>query len=307
MSGKRVGVLLGGPSSEREVSFNTGAAVCDALQRKGYEVVRIDVGRDLALQLERHGVELVYNALHGKWGEDGCVQGLLELMRIPYTGSGVTASAVAMDKVISKRLFQAADLPVPQWALIEPGSAEEVSLDDLPLELPLVVKPTTEGSSMGISIVREAGQLKAALEEALRFDRRVILERYIKGREINVGVLDGEALGTVEVRPKLEFYNYEAKYTQGMTDYLCPAPIEPERELEALDLARRAHTALGCAGGTRVDLILDGNNGWWLLEVNTLPGLTQTSLLPKIARAAGIEFDDLVERILLGAGLKVGS
>ena len=305
--GKKVGVLLGGMSSERDVSMDTGRAVVKALTAKGYDVAEVDAQQDLAAVLVAKGVEVIYIALHGKWGEDGAIQGLCEVMKIPYTGSSVTGSAVAMDKSISNVLLESAGLHVPAWQIVRRRDAQSFSYDDLQFPLPVVVKPATEGSSVGISIVRKNQELAAALETAFEWDERVMVQAFIKGREITVGVLDGEALGTVEVRPKLEFYNYKAKYTKGMTEYLCPAPIEPALETELFAFAESANEALGCEGGTRVDFIVDEQNTPYVLELNTLPGLTETSLVPKIAKGVGIPFDDLVERILSGARLKMGS
>lgn len=306
VAGKKVGVLLGGMSSEREVSLSTGRAVVKALSDKGYDVVMIDAQKDLARQLTDTGVEVVYNALHGKFGEDGCVQGLLEVLGIPYTGSSVTASAVAMDKVISNVLLKRAGLTVPAWQVFH-RDIRTNGLPDLDFPLPVVVKPVTEGSSVGISIVREPLALASALETAFEYDARAMVQQFVDGREITVAVLEGKALGTVEVRPKLEFYNYLAKYTKGMTEYLCPAPVSVKMEEELFRLAERGNAALACEGGTRVDFIVDEKDVPYVLEINTLPGLTETSLVPKVAAGAGIPFEDLVERILQGARLKMGN
>lgn len=303
---KKVGVLLGGMSSEREVSFNTGKAVVKALLNKGYDVVEIDPQKDLAIELEKQGVEVVYIALHGKYGEDGCTQGLLEVMQIPYTGSGVTSSAVAIDKQISNTIVAQAGLTMPESQVVTREQFDSSSLVDVKMPLPVVTKPMTEGSSVGISIVREQDELKGALEESFRFDRRVLVQRYIKGREITVGVLDGRPLGTVEIIPKQDFYNYTAKYTQGGSEYLFPAPLLKDKEAEFFHLAEKANQVLGCEGATRVDFIFGGDEVPYFLEVNTLPGLTSTSLVPMVAQSAGIPFDDLVERILSGASLKMG-
>ncbi|MCS6913422.1 MAG: D-alanine--D-alanine ligase [Myxococcales bacterium] len=298
---KRVGVIMGGPSAEREVSLRTGQGVLAALLSRGYDAVGIDwtgAAHDLWAALRQERVEVAFIALHGTFGEDGCVQGLLECCAIPYTGSGVLASALAMDKVYSRRIFDQEGIESPRWCTYR-GAADVARIG-----LPLVVKPAREGSSVGVSIVHSEAELPAALERAGSLHGPVLLEEYVRGREIQVAVLDGEALGEVEVRPATEFYDYEAKYLRNDTQYLVPAPLtDAERHL-VLDLARRAHRALGCHGATRTDLILTPSGRAVCLEVNTLPGLTEKSLLPKIAAARGIDYATLIERILATASLK---
>jgi len=296
---KRIGVIMGGPSSEREVSLRTGGAVLQALKNRGYDAVAIDwtADRSLGELVRTTRIEVAWIALHGTWGEDGCVQGLLECERIPYTGSGVLASALGMDKVQSKRIFDHFAIATPSWALYR----SQRDLDAV--GLPVVVKPSREGSSVGITIVADVAQLQAALAAAQKYHGEVLLERYIKGRDISVAVLDDAVLGTVEIRPAVPFYDYEAKYQRKDTQYLVPAPLDEKSDATARDLALRAHRALGCAGATRSDLLVGEDARVWMLEVNTLPGMTATSLLPKIARHAGLSYDDLCERILLGAGL----
>jgi D-alanine-D-alanine ligase len=303
----KVGVLLGGMSAEREVSFSSGRAVAEALRRKGYDVAEIDADETTPAKLTEAGVTVVYNALHGKFGEDGCMQGLCEVMRIPYTGPSVEASAMAMDKQVANEIFRTADLPVPDFQMVQKKEAGSFTVDNLKIDLPVIVKPTTEGSSIGISIVKQPDQLSAALAEAFAQDERVMIQSYVKGRELSVGVLDGEPLGVVEIRPKLEFYSYKAKYTKGMSEYLCPAPIDEQQAQVYLELARRADRVLGCEGFTRVDFILGEDGSANLLELNTLPGMTELSLLPMIAAERGISYDDLVEKILNGARLKMGN
>ena len=293
--GKRVGVIMGGPSSEREVSLNSGRGIFAALQKKGYDAVAIDWrGRDedLHARLRDARVEVAWIALHGTWGEDGCVQGLLECAGIPYTGSGVLASAIAMDKVATRRIFDQESIESPRWRRYH-GAADVARIG-----YPLVVKPSSEGSSVGVSIVRDESQLQAALDKARASHGVVLLEEYVKGREINVGVLDDEALGEVEIRPATEFYDYEAKYVRDDTQYLVPAPITDEERRTLHSLAARAHKALGCHGATRVDLILADSGRAVCLEINTLPGMTDHSLLPKIAAHRGMDYATLVERIL---------
>lgn len=299
-SDKRIGVIMGGLSSEREVSLRTGRGVLEALQARRHDAVAIDWQdmQDLPRQLLEARVEVAWIALHGVWGEDGCVQGLLECLRIPYTGSGVLGSALAMDKVMTKRVFDRAGVATARWRICRgPEDVEAVGY-------PLVVKPSREGSSVGVTIVRDPKGLEAALAEAGRWHGEVIVEEYVKGREIQVGILDGEVLGDVEVCPSVEFYSYEAKYQRSDTAYLCPAPLEPADHIRLGAMARLAHESLGCAGYSRVDLILSEGGRAICLEVNTLPGMTEKSLLPKIAGSRGMDYPTLVERILASASLK---
>ncbi|MDF1563820.1 MAG: D-alanine--D-alanine ligase [Deltaproteobacteria bacterium] len=301
----KVAVLLGGDSSEREVSLNTGEACAAALESLGYTVERVDAREDLAGQLTRLEPLAVFNALHGRWGEDGCVQGLLECLGLPYTGSGVLASALAMSKVASKRVFHASGLPTAEYQVVLASEIAGFGPEDLELPLPCVVKPDCEGSSVGITIVKSEGELAAALEAAAAFPGDLLIERFVAGREISVAVLDGEALGTVEIRPAREWYDYTAKYDkQSGTQYLVPAPLSEEVAQAVHGFARRAHVALGCKGVTRSDFIVPEDDVPQLLELNTLPGMTGTSLVPKIAAGRGISFAELCERLLLGAGLE---
>ncbi len=301
---KKVGVLMGGLSTEREVSLRTGAACADALRSKGYVVAGIDVQKDVAKRLLDEGIEVAFNALHGRWGEDGCIQGLLESMFIPYTGSGVFASAVGMDKVAAKRVFAEHGIPTPPSVTFGSFADLERAGFQLPFGLPAVVKPSGEGSSVGVTIVKDVEALKAAAREAGKLKGAILVEKYIKGREIQGAVLDDEALGAIEIVPANEFYDYSAKYQAGTTKYLFPAPIAPELYQKACFTALAAHRALGCSGATRSDLILEPDGSFWILEINTLPGMTAASLLPKIAAGKGIDFATLCERLLLGASLK---
>ncbi len=308
---QRIGLLLGGPSSEREVSFKSGKACADALRRRGWDVVEIDVGKNLAEDLVAAKVDVAFNILHGKWGEDGCVQGLLEVMGIPYTGAGVTASAVAMDKILSKLLFADAGIPTAPHMVITKGEIP----DRIDMEFPVIVKPATEGSSVGISIVAGPEDFRAGAEKALKNDRRALVEKYIKGRDIQVGVLNGRAVGFVEVRPKpvegeeITFYDYTHKYTKGMTDYITkPDDFSDEARVLVEKYSEKACLVLGAEGAVRVDFMVDDQDRPFILEVNTLPGMTELSLFPMIARDwAGLDFDDVVEQILLGARLKMGA
>ncbi|MDA8433217.1 MAG: D-alanine--D-alanine ligase [Nitrospiraceae bacterium] len=308
---KTIGVLMGGKSAEREVSLKSGMAVYRALLAKKYKVAAIDPAGDLCGQLRKKHIEVAFIVLHGGHGENGAIQGLLEVMQIPYTGSGVLASALAMDKEASKKIFVYHDVPVPAFRIVHrceftvagSGKAGARNTQGLVLKagfpLPWVVKPATEGSSVGVEIVKDRKSVSGALKKAFEFGDRAVIEQYIAGKEVQIGILNGKVLGGVEVRPSAEFYNYEAKYTAGMTEYILP-PQLPRRVYEkAMSAALSAHAALGCSGATRVDLILSRGNPF-VLEVNTIPGMTETSLLPKIARHAGFEFPELLEEILGG-------
>ncbi len=312
---KTIGVLMGGLSAEREISLQTGTAVAKALREKGYDVVELDLSETIVQELASSGVQIIYNALHGKWGEDGCVQGLLEILRIPYTGPGVMSSAVSMDKIVSKRLFEAGGLPVPPYEVLT-RKERLVGRTGLPsVGFPVVVKPATEGSSVGIAIVDGGEDYDAALAAAFELDERVLIEKYIPGRELSVAVLGDRALGIVEIRPKViagekfTFYDYKHKYTKGMTEYYThPEDLGDELEIGMRKLAQRANRAVQGEGVVRVDFIIDEDRHPWLLEVNTLPGLTELSLVPMIARDwAGMDFGELVEMVLITARLKVGS
>lgn len=300
---KRIGVLMGGVSAEREVSLKSGRAVCDALIAEGFDAVAIDVGPDLCRVLHDEGIDLAFIALHGRYGEDGTVQGLLELMKIPYTGSGVLASAVAMDKVYAKILFAAHGLQVAPYRVVSPRTPLQPLVDSL--GLPLVVKPAREGSSVGVSIVHSLDRLSGAIDHAAAYDDKVIVERFVKGREIQVAILDDTGVGTIEIIPENEFYDFEAKYTDGKARHLCPAPLDPEVETRLLNAAEIAHRALDCSGYSRVDFLVNEGGEPFILEVNTLPGMTSLSLFPEIAASRGIPFGELVVRIAQGASLKI--
>lgn len=302
---KRVGVLYGGLSSEREVSLRTGAAVAGALRGLGYDVVEIDVGRDLPARLLAEKVDVAWLAVHGRYGEDGSLQGLLECMFIPYTGSGVMASAVGMDKVYAKEIFISRGIPTPPYRTFDGAPAALAAADTLPFPFPVVVKPSREGSSVGVHICKTREAYVAAVEDAAKYAGTLMVEQFIKGREVQGAVLDNEALGVIEVRAAREFYDYEAKYKAGSgTQYLFPAPLPPEQYARVNEVCLGAHKALGCAGASRSDVIVTESGEVFLLEVNTLPGMTASSLLPKIAAGRGIEFPALCERLLMGASLK---
>jgi D-alanine-D-alanine ligase len=303
-TGKKVALLYGGRSSEREVSLKSGAGCAEALRSRGYHVTLVDVDLDVAQRLREIGAEVAFIGLHGRYGEDGCIQGLLESLGIPYTGSGVLASALGMDKVMSKLLFREAGLSLAEYRVFPRERASLIAVADLPFGLPAVVKPSHEGSSVGVQIVKDAAALPAACVEAARYKGDVIVERFVTGKEIQVAVLDGEALGAIEVVPAREFYDYAAKYTAGNTQYFYPARL-PEKQIERLCRAAEvAHRTLRCSGVTRQDFILTPSGEPYVLEVNTLPGMTPTSLVPKIAAGNGITFPELCERLLEGAALK---
>jgi D-alanine-D-alanine ligase len=297
---------MGGQSSERDVSLRTGQAVHRALLRRGYDAVAIDVDRSLLKHLQTKRVALVFLALHGPGGEDGTIQGLLESIGLPYTGSGVRASAVAMHKVTTKTLLAAHDIPVPAGTVLRAGPGRK-TIKTLPpgLRLPIVVKPAAEGSTFGVSIVRKKSEWLAALNRAHLYDHEAVVEAYIPGREITVSILNGtrgaEALPAVEIVAPGGFYDYEAKYQKGRTSYLCPAPLTAAVARRLNELALRTFHLLGCDGAARVDFRLTPQGQPYVLEVNTIPGMTETSLLPMAAAAAGIDYDSLTERILSSA------
>jgi D-alanine-D-alanine ligase len=303
-SGKKVAILYGGRSTERDVSLRSGAGCAEALRSRGYDVTPLDVDLEVAARLRELKADVAFVSLHGRWGEDGAIQGLLESMAIPYTGSGVLASALGMDKVFSKLLFRDEGLDVVEYRVFPREKAAHIGVGDLPFGLPAVVKPAGEGSSVGVHIVREAEALVAACLDAAAYKGEIIVERFVKGMEVNVAVLDRKALGAIEIVPSREFYDYVAKYTPGTTQYFYPARLPPEHVKRLNAAAETAHLALGCDGVTRVDFIVPPDGTPYILELNTLPGMTATSLVPKIAAGNGISFADLCERLLEGASLK---
>lgn len=301
LKNKKVAVLMGGLSAEREISLRTGQAVLNALLDAGYRAIGLDADRNLAARLVEEEIEVAFIALHGRYGEDGTVQGLLEMMQIPYTGSGVLASSVAMDKVTTKKILLYHELPTPGFEVYRRGNDLQALMERC-RHYPLVVKPAREGSTIGVSIVRNADELRQGLDEALRCDDIVLVEDFIKGMEITVGVLGGEALPIIQVVPKGGFYDFHAKYTGGQTEYILPAPLEGALYERIRQVAVDAYMALGCAGAVRVDFMVRERE-FYCLEVNTIPGMTETSLLPKAAAHAGITFGELAQRILEGAAL----
>jgi D-alanine-D-alanine ligase len=301
----RVAVLKGGRSLERQVSLRSGARVEDALERLDHEVVAIDVALDLIHRLRATEPDVAFIAMHGRDGEDGTVQELLEILGIPYTGSGVLACARATDKVLAKHLMVEAGIPTPEFfafnetAFRELGAAQALPAIEDRLDFPIVVKPSSQGSALGIKFARSAGDVPAALVAAFSYDSRVLLERYVDGRDLAVSILDDEPLPVVEAVPRdEEFYDFEARYEIGRTDFVCPAELPAGLTELAQSLAVRTYRLLGCSAFARVDLMLDAAGDLTVLEANPIPGLTETSLLPQAAEAAGISFDELVSRIL---------
>ena len=298
----RIGVLMGGPSTEREVSLKSGKAVCDALKALSLEVVGIDITTDSQEEnirlIKSHHLDCAFIALHGRFGEDGQIQEILDRLKIPYTGSGALASKLAMDKIASLHIFEINGLRVPGYEVIEISSYSPGWKAHHKLGFPLVIKPATHGSSIGLSIIDNANQLDKAVVLAFSFDSRVIIQEYIAGREITVGILDTLVLPVIEIIPKNRFFDYEAKYQAGMTDYIVPAKLDEGIAKKAQSAALSAHRALGCFGCSRVDMILDKENVPFVLEINTIPGFTQTSLLPRAARVAGIDFAGLCLKLI---------
>lgn len=302
-TGRRVGVFLGGESSEREVSLRTGAAAVAALRRKGYDVAEFDIRGDWLAAIRGAAIDAAFIALHGRFGEDGCIQGAFEMARIPYTGSGVAASAIAMSKTLAKRVVVAAGVPCPPDAVYEGEPGADPAPPDF--GFPLVVKPDREGSTVGVSIVRAPSDFAAAVLLARKYDGRVLAERYVPGREITVGIVNRRVLPAIEIVPKSGsgFYDYQSKYTAGQTEYVIPVPMDRDILVRAAEFTRRAASALGLRGAARLDYRVDPAGNLFFLEANTIPGMTETSLLPKAALFDGLSFDDLVEEILSDAGL----
>ena len=301
---KTIGVLMGGLSGEREISLRSGENCARALESRGYHVVRIDAVRDVAQRLDENGVEVAFLALHGRYGEDGTIQGLLEVMGIPYTGSGVLASALGMNKISAKKIVRSSGVPTPDSCEIqvdEPADEAAARVEET-LGFPVMIKPVDEGSSLGVIKCKDAAELPGFLQKVRSEFGTVFAERFVAGSEITVGVieLDGRltTLPVLELVPKREFYDYEAKYTRGLTDFILPARLDPVVYERAERLALSAFRAIGCRGYGRVDLMVDAAGVPWFVEVNTLPGMTELSDLPAQAAAAGICYEDLVEAIL---------
>lgn len=298
----RIGVLMGGPSSEREVSLKSGKAVYEALKQAGLNVVGIDIISDKpddnSRLLKSRKIDCAFLALHGRFGEDGAIQEILETVDIPYTGSGVLSSKLSMDKIASRKVLEVYNLTVPKYKIIDKVSQYD-NLDlGACLGLPLVIKPATHGSSIGLSIPEKEEEIVPALDLAFQFDDKVVAEEYISGRELTVGILEDQALPVIEIVPKKRFFDFEAKYQAGFTEYIVPAKLEEKIARLVQSAALKTHKFLGCFGCSRVDIILSRDNIPYILELNSIPGFTPTSLLPKAAKCAGIEFSQLCFKLI---------
>lgn len=303
--GKKVGVLLGGASKEREISLKTGKAIIEALQRREYDVTPIEIDQNLQSTLLKSKIDVAFIALHGKYGEDGCVQGLLEWLKIPYTGAGVLGSATAMDKVATKLLAEQIGIRTAKFLTYFANTEKaEDFVKRCSLFLPLVVKPAREGSTINMSIVKDAAQLLPALKLAEQSDSRIVVEEFIAGKEMTVGMVAGQLLPAIEIRPHSGLYDYASKYTKGMTDYICPAELPAAALHEANESTRKIAQLLELSSLCRADFIVTEKNAAYFLEVNTIPGMTETSLIPKAAKAIGLSFEDVCERLLDAAALK---
>ena len=297
---EKIAVLLGGTSAEREVSLNSGTAVLNALRKQGYDAHPIDPKTFPVATLKEQGFDRVFNILHGRGGEDGTMQGLLEQIGIPYTGCGVMASALTMDKMRTKMLWKAFGLPVAEMEIVTVENRATLNPEVVvkKLGLPLMVKPSLEGSSVGLTKVKTMEELESAVDFALRFDRTVLIEEWLAGDEFTVPVLDGEELPSIKIVPEGEFYDYDAKYISDNTQYFCPAGLTEAREQELRRLVKQAYDVVGCRGWSRIDVMADAEGKFRLVEVNTNPGMTSHSLFPKSAATVGYSFEQLVEKIL---------
>lgn len=297
---EKIAVLLGGTSAEREVSLNSGNAVLEALRKQGYDAHPIDPKTFPVATLKEQGFDRVFNILHGRGGEDGTMQGLLEQIGLPYTGCGVMASALTMDKMRTKMLWKAFGLPVAEMEIVT--TENRINLNPVAvvkkLGLPLMVKPSLEGSSVGLTKVKAVEELESAVDFALKFDRTVLIEEWLAGDEFTVPVLDGEVLPSIKIVPEGEFYDYDAKYISDNTQYFCPAGLTEAREQELRRLVKQAYDVVGCRGWSRIDVMADAEGKFRLVEVNTNPGMTSHSLFPKSAATVGYSFEQLVEKIL---------
>ncbi|SPY32379.1 D-alanine--D-alanine ligase [Pasteurella canis] len=297
---QKIAVLLGGSSAEREVSLNSGQAVLNALLSQGFNAHPIDPTEFPVATLKEHGFDRVFNILHGRGGEDGTMQGLLEQIGLPYTGCGVMASALTMDKMRTKMLWKAFGLPVAEMEIVTKNNVSELNPSAVveKLGLPLMVKPSLEGSSVGLTKVNVVEELKSAVDFALQYDETVLIEEWLSGAELTVPVLDNEVLPSIRIVPEGEFYDYDAKYISDNTQYFCPSGLTDEREEELKKLVKRAYDVVGCRGWSRIDVMLDSQGQFRLVEVNTNPGMTSHSLFPKSAATVGYSFEQLVVRIL---------
>ena len=297
---EKIAVLLGGTSAEREVSLNSGTAVLNALRKQGYDAHPIDPKTFPVATLKEQGFDRVFNILHGRGGEDGTMQGLLEQIGIPYTGCGVMASALTMDKMRTKMLWKAFGLPVAEMEIVTVENRATLNPESVvkKLGLPLMVKPSLEGSSVGLTKVKAIEELESAVDFALKFDRTVLIEEWLAGDEFTVPVLNNEVLPSIKIVPEGEFYDYDAKYISDNTQYFCPAGLSDAREQELRRLVKQAYDVVGGRGWSRIDVMADAEGKFRLVEVNTNPGMTSHSLFPKSAATVGYSFEQLVEKIL---------
>ncbi|MCA9484178.1 MAG: D-alanine--D-alanine ligase [Nitrospina sp.] len=302
LENKTIAVLMGGLSKEREVSMTTGTEVLNALLRQGLKAVKVEVGRDVAARLAELKPDIAFIALHGTFGEDGAIQGLLECMRIPYTGSGVLGSTLAYNKVATKRILTVEGIPTPRYAVFYKGRFDGAPC---PLPLPVVVKPSDQGSSIGVSVVRKESEWKPALNMAFEISEEALVEEFIDGKLLAIGMNEDNPMPIVHIRPKSGFYDYEAKYTSGKTEYECPAQLTAKQVEACNRVARKVYRVLRGRGFPRVDVILSTEGTPYVLEMNTIPGMTPLSLLPMAAKQSGLEFDALVREITRSARLDI--
>lgn len=303
MKQKKIGVLMGGLSEERDISLVTGRAVLDELLSLGYNAVGIDVDANIESVLKKESIEVAFLALHGRFGEDGTIQGLLEYLKIPYTGSDLLSSALSMDKVKSKELFRLHNLPTAPYYQVTQAQLKDMETIHGSFGFPVFVKPRRGGSSIASGKADNFAQLLERIKDAHSVDTHALVERFITGKELAIAVLDGEALGAIEIVPKSNFYDFNSKYQKGQSEYFMPPRVAPTRYKGILNMAEQAHKALGASGATRIDMLVTEGENEYILELNTIPGMTKTSLLPKIAEAAGISFSNLCEMILERATL----
>jgi D-alanine-D-alanine ligase len=306
---KKIGVLMGGVSGEREISLKSGSMVLESLQSQGFHAVGIDVDRTIASKLEKEAIDVAYIMLHGRYGEDGTIQGLLEQLEIPYTGSSVLASALSMNKIIAKKIFFTEGIPTPEYIEIprKPNIDDWIGVITERLPFPMVIKPVNEGSSLGVIIADDDSSLREGLKLDIEEYDDIFVERFIRGASVTVGILGLDkktrALPILELRPKNEFYNYEAKYTEGMTEFICPAQLDKATTDLTQHYALMAHNCLGCRGFSRVDMQVDSSGNPFVLEINTIPGMTNLSDLPAEAETEGMDYNELVKEILKSAPL----
>ncbi|MDI6703373.1 MAG: D-alanine--D-alanine ligase [bacterium] len=307
LQGRRIAVLMGGQSREREISLRSGERVLDSLKRQGFFAIPLDIDNNIVENLKNHKIDIVFIALHGRYGEDGTIQGLLETMNIPYTGSGVLASSLGMNKIASKRIFKACNIPTPSYYVIDLSNSLQKECENIlkELSLPLIIKPISEGSSLGVKIIRDEKKLKSAIEDTIHEFGDAFVEKYINGKSVTVGILGVDknlrVLPILELQPRGEFYDYKAKYTKGETRFIIPARLEKEIYQKTEMVALSAHKALGCHGFSRVDIMVSNEGTPFVHDVNTIPGLTHLSDLPAEAEHIGISYDELIFEILCSA------